>query len=276
MDKCYNELKSDFNSRQKLPRLLLKSSPMLQQLSQVYTPPIFNLFQQEHDLRDATFMKERKERKKNEEDETILFEYLISRVDKRGEWTLTFEPSKEEKEPNITCSCKKFEHWGILCCHALRIFNDHDVKVLPSKYILKRWTKEARFGIVYDTKRLEIEVDPELECTNRYNRLCQMFNKLANDASECIKAFTFVYQAGLELDKKVYELRVKHQSNDIDKTRGVNEDDDGGQIANKKIGWKKRERKKIKSIWVDQKCSTRKRASASKTMGNKSSQVTKV
>ena len=193
VDKRYNELKSDFNSRQKLPNLLVKSSPMLQHLSQVYTPPIFNLFQQEYDLRDATCIKEKKERKMNEDDDIIIFDYLITRVDKRGEWKLTFEPSKEDKESNITCSCKKFEHWGILCCHALRIFNDHDVKILPSKYILKRWTKEARFGIVYDTKGLEIEVDPKLECTNQYNRLCLMFNKLANDASECPEAFSLVY-----------------------------------------------------------------------------------
>ena len=152
----------------------------------------------------------------NEDNSTIVFDYLITRVDKRGEWKLTFEPSKEDKESNITCSCKKFEHWGILCCHALRIFNDHD------------------------TKRLEIEVDPKLEYTNRYNRLCQMFNKLANDAFECIKAFTLVYQAGLELDKKVYELRVKHQSNNTDSNNDVNDDGGSDQTMSRGIGWKKR------------------------------------
>ena len=156
---------------------------------------------------------------------------------------MTFEPSKEDKDSNIniTCSCKKFEQLGILCCHALRIFNDHDdVIVLPSKYILKRWTKEARFSIVYDTKGLEIEVDPKLECTNQYNRLCLMFNKLANDASECPEAFSLVYQAGLELDKKVYELRVKHQSNNTDSNNDVNDDGGSDQTMSRGIGWKKR------------------------------------
>jgi nucleotidyltransferase/DNA polymerase involved in DNA repair len=33
---------------------------------------------------------------------------------------------------------------GILCKHALKIFNIKDVFVLPSKYILNRWTKYAK------------------------------------------------------------------------------------------------------------------------------------
>ena len=63
----------------------------------MYTP-IFNLFQQEYDLRDTTYLKEKKERKINEDDDTILFDYLITRVDKKEERRLTFEPSKEDND----------------------------------------------------------------------------------------------------------------------------------------------------------------------------------
>ena len=38
------ELEAEYNSRQKLPRLKLKSSPMLNQVTTVYTPTLFDLF----------------------------------------------------------------------------------------------------------------------------------------------------------------------------------------------------------------------------------------
>ena len=33
---------------------------------------------------------------------------------------------------NISCSCKKFESLGILCCHALRVFNLKNLTKIPS------------------------------------------------------------------------------------------------------------------------------------------------
>lgn len=43
-----------------------------------------------------------------------------------------------------------FEHEGLLCRHVLKVFNLLEVKELPSKYILHRWTKNAEFGFVRD------------------------------------------------------------------------------------------------------------------------------
>ena len=84
-----------------------------------------------------------------------------------------------------------------------------------------------------------------------------MFNKIANDASECSETFSLAYQAGLELDKKLYEFRVKHPANDNDSQGGVNDDGGGGQMVGRGIGWKKRERKKVDRSWVYQKTSRR-------------------
>jgi zinc finger SWIM domain-containing protein 3 len=41
------ELEAEYNSRQKLPRLNLKSSPILNQVTKLYTPKVFELFQNE-------------------------------------------------------------------------------------------------------------------------------------------------------------------------------------------------------------------------------------
>ena len=106
-DKRYNELKSDFEALDKLPRLILQSSSMLRQLSDVYTRPIFNLYQQQCDLRDATYIKERKERKiiMDVDDSITMFDYVITIDGSKREHSLTFDPLTE----TITCSCKKFE-----------------------------------------------------------------------------------------------------------------------------------------------------------------------
>ncbi|XAR48701.1 hypothetical protein NMG60_11031600 [Bertholletia excelsa] len=51
---------------------------------------------------------------------------------------------------NISCSCKMFEFEGMLCRHALKIFQMVNIRELPSRYILHRWTKNAKYGILRD------------------------------------------------------------------------------------------------------------------------------
>ena len=51
-----------------------------------------------------------------------------------------------------SCSCQMFEHEGVLCRHILKVFNLLDVRELPSRYILHRWTKNTEFGFVRDVE----------------------------------------------------------------------------------------------------------------------------
>ena len=48
----------------------------------------------------------------------------------------------------ISCTCKKSETHGLLCSHAIKVLDTLDIKVIPDKYILKRWTKMVRDGCV--------------------------------------------------------------------------------------------------------------------------------
>ena len=76
-----------------------------------------------------------------------------------GSWRVSFN----RVSTSITSSCRKFETFGILCSHALKVFEFNDVKVIPEKYILRRWTREARCGdIVQDFRGKEGEGDPKL------------------------------------------------------------------------------------------------------------------
>ncbi|CAH9077942.1 unnamed protein product, partial [Cuscuta epithymum] len=49
------------------------------------------------------------------------------------------------------CSCKKMEFFGILCAHILRVLDSLKIYELPEYYILDRWKKGARRGIVKDS-----------------------------------------------------------------------------------------------------------------------------
>jgi nucleotidyltransferase/DNA polymerase involved in DNA repair len=46
---------------------------------------------------------------------------------------------------------------GILCKHALKVFNIKDVFDLPSHYIMKRWTKYAKRGFYVEKHGIEKE-----------------------------------------------------------------------------------------------------------------------
>ncbi|XP_051137574.1 protein FAR1-RELATED SEQUENCE 5-like [Andrographis paniculata] len=46
-------------------------------------------------------------------------------------------------------SCKKFEFGGLLCDHALKVLTNNNVFKIPKQYVMKRWTKSAKSGVVF-------------------------------------------------------------------------------------------------------------------------------
>ncbi|XP_020112575.1 protein FAR-RED ELONGATED HYPOCOTYL 3-like isoform X1 [Ananas comosus] len=55
---------------------------------------------------------------------------------------VTSSPSMEK----VNCSCKFFEFSGLLCSHALKVMLHVRMHEIPSHYIIKRWTKDAKKG----------------------------------------------------------------------------------------------------------------------------------
>lgn len=51
---------------------------------------------------------------------------------------------------DISCSCQMFEYEGVLCRHVLRVFQILEVREVPSRYILHRWTRNAEDGVFPD------------------------------------------------------------------------------------------------------------------------------
>ncbi|KAK8945032.1 Protein FAR1-RELATED SEQUENCE 5 [Platanthera zijinensis] len=55
----------------------------------------------------------------------------------------------------ITCECSKFETHGIFCKHILHILFKKQVSQIPTHYLLKRWTINARNLMIYDSSKLD-------------------------------------------------------------------------------------------------------------------------
>ncbi|XP_028796853.1 protein FAR1-RELATED SEQUENCE 5-like [Neltuma alba] len=91
-DKRYNEMKCEFEAREKKPRLIVQSSPILRQVAEIYTASMLELFQEQFDLFFATCISSRDER-------SLLFTYTGTMVNEDKKWTLTFDPKDDSVWP---------------------------------------------------------------------------------------------------------------------------------------------------------------------------------
>ncbi|XP_042505484.1 protein FAR1-RELATED SEQUENCE 5-like [Macadamia integrifolia] len=136
-DKRYNELKAKFDARNKTPRNFFLMSPIMNQALEIYTPKIFEELQHEYIWITACFIKFWNK-------SAAIDNYIAAVVDREGNFNVECNPVG----PTIACNCKKFETFGILCCHALKIFDVLDIKFIPANYVLRRWTRGGRSMIV--------------------------------------------------------------------------------------------------------------------------------
>ena len=114
------ELEAEYNSREKLPPLYLKNSPLSKQASQVYTPKIFKVFKNEYDFASAII--------KDLNCSQLVHEYTVVLLKKIEEYKELCSPISR----TISCNCRKFEIIGILFCHFLKVFDILNMKIIPN------------------------------------------------------------------------------------------------------------------------------------------------
>jgi zinc finger SWIM domain-containing protein 3 len=173
------ELQSEFEARKNLPRIKMHT-PMLVQASKEYTPIIFEAFQGEYERSMAACTRVLDEDNK----------YAVSIANLHGD--LKFEEERIVIGDPLTkiasCSCGMFNRTGILCGHGLKVLDLMNIKTLPTHYILKRWTREARNGSIQDRHGRNVVENPKLEAQLRYKNLSHKFHSLAHkvaNSQEC-------------------------------------------------------------------------------------------
>lgn len=208
-DKRYKEWDSEYNARHKLPKLKMKA-PMLVQASEVYTPKIFEEFQEEYEEYQGAFIKER-----NECHQTREYVVAIYGQDKERKVIANIVGA------SVSCECRKFDTYGILCSHALKALDAMDIKLIPDKYILKRWTRCARSGSVQDLHGQWIQVDRKSKFGDRYKELCPKMVQLVNRACESHEAYTFLSKVHHESSHIVEQILERNSKTNDDGNLGV-------------------------------------------------------
>ncbi|XP_054807435.1 protein FAR1-RELATED SEQUENCE 7-like isoform X2 [Prosopis cineraria] len=135
------ERKEDFNTSNFQPFLQTKES-VEDQCRRVYTLTIFKIFQKEL-LQSYSYLGFKIY------EEGVLSRYLVRKCGNDPEkHVVTFSASSI----SVSCSCQMFEHEGILCRHVLRVFQILELREVPSRYILHRWTRNAENGVFPDAE----------------------------------------------------------------------------------------------------------------------------
>jgi len=162
-----------------MPRLL-GNVVLLKHASASYTPKAFEIFQKEYEKCLNVEVSQCNEN-------GFLLEYKVNTFGRTQEYTVTINSTDD----TVVCNCMKFENVGFLCGHTLKVLDNRNIKMVPSRYILKRWTKDARLGRARNSNDFAAQENPKLVVANRYKDLCRNILKMSARAAESEDAFQF-------------------------------------------------------------------------------------
>jgi hypothetical protein len=172
---------------------------MLLQASKLYTPIIFETFQEEYERSLAVCTKAL----------NGTHEYLVGDFTYKEEYQVIGDPLKQI----VVCNCRQFNRIGILCSHALKVLDLMNIKSLPPQYVLKRWTREARSGVVQDNQGRKIIKNPKMYALLRFRFLSHKFLNLAHRAANFPECDILVDNTLDILDKQIESLILEDKVN---------------------------------------------------------------
>ncbi|KAJ6805579.1 protein FAR1-RELATED SEQUENCE 5-like [Iris pallida] len=154
------EAQADFATVYSKPQLKTPS-PIEKQAADIYTNAVFEKFQEEF-VESLGYYVEKIE-------DGPVSKYNVAKEEDNGK---AYVVSFSEPDKKASCSCCKFEYYGILCRHVLRVFFIVGVRAIPEEYILKRWTRNATNSIVLDERVTEYGLSFQEYLVAWYNDLC--------------------------------------------------------------------------------------------------------
>ncbi|CAK9157160.1 unnamed protein product [Ilex paraguariensis] len=193
-EKYEEEAKADFETWHKQPGLK-SPSPFGKQMATMYTHAIFKKFQVEVLGVVACHPK-----KESEDGDTITFK--VQDFEENQDFIVVWN----ETTSDITCSCHLFEFNGFLCRHVMIVLQILGVHNIPSQYILKRWTKDAKNrGPMRQTDIIESRFQ-------RYTELCRRAFKLGDEGSLSQESYNIAFHALEEALRKCETVNNSTQS----------------------------------------------------------------
>ncbi|XP_011101183.1 protein FAR1-RELATED SEQUENCE 5 [Sesamum indicum] len=174
----YRELESTLDMGRQAP-VLMANAVLLKYPSETYTPMAFKVFQREYEKCLNVVVNKCGERDSR-------FDFKVKTYGKSREFLVIYN----SLDGTVSCNCMKFEHVGFLCSHALKVLDHQNIKVVPSYYILRRWTKDARILPVGESDSYPEDDNRKIVAT-RYKDLCRNIIKISARAAESDTAFEF-------------------------------------------------------------------------------------
>ncbi|KAK3034175.1 hypothetical protein RJ639_034315 [Escallonia herrerae] len=186
------EVKADYDTMN-TAAIIKTPSPMEKQAAEVYTTKLFIKFQEEL-VETLAFLAT------NVEDEEIVTTY---RVAKYGESHKAYFVRFSLKEMKAACSCQMFEFSGLVCRHILTVFRVKNVLTLPSHYVLKRWTRNAKSGVMLEERTPDVLNSSRESLTVRYNNLRHEALKYVDEGVKTVEVYNIAVDALQEAANKV-------------------------------------------------------------------------
>ena len=106
-----------------------------------------------------------------------IHSYVVGVFNQNGKDEVMWNPLDE----TLSCSCWKFESFGILCSHGLKVL-DVSIKLIPNRYIMKKWRRDAKDESRKNCTTHNNKPDTRLEYVDRYRDLCSKYIQLVNEA----------------------------------------------------------------------------------------------
>ncbi|GLT55883.1 hypothetical protein SLA2020_289680 [Shorea laevis] len=177
-DRYEEEAKADSDTWNKQPALK-SPSPFEKSVAGVFTHAVFKKFQLE--VLGAVACHPKKE---NQDGTTSTFR--VQDFEKNQDFIVILN----EMKPEVSCLCRLYEYKGYLCRHAMVVLQMCGLSAIPSQYILKRWTKDAKGRHLFGEESEQVQ-----SRVHRYNDLCQRAMKLTEEGSLSQEGYNIAFRA---------------------------------------------------------------------------------
>lgn len=198
-DRYEEEAKADSDTWNKQPALK-SPSPLEKSVSGLYTNAVFRKFQVEVLGVVACHPK-------LESQDEAAVRFRVQDLEKQQDFTVLWNQMRSE----VSCICRLYEYKGYLCRHALVVLQMCQQSVIPSQYILKRWTKDAKNRLLS-----AVECEHIQSRVQRYNDLSKRALKLSEEGSLSQESYNIAFRALEEASGNC--IRVNNSSKSLAET----------------------------------------------------------
>jgi hypothetical protein len=131
-----------------------------------------------------------------------------------------FKVLADKKEGIYKCECMQWEHTGLFCMHVIKAFTHLQVQSIPEKYILRRYTRNARSVVPWDRHDVRVATHADTEQTRmskllpKLMRLCRAGSKSDRAYAETVRHIDMI-TPGIELLQTAETAACEMESGDL-------------------------------------------------------------